>query len=537
MGSAKVGPAEVGSAKVGRPFRMVALLAQSRYRRTPFGGGFLASTGSSVRSFAMSEDAKENQATATAAPPTDDVVVTEHELSTGPGLLAYVAEAGRIVLKEEVTEDGVFQGLRPKAEIFLTSYVAKDQPASRPVTFAFNGGPGSSSVWLHMGLLGPRRVLMGDAGELLPPPYGLSDNAESLLSHSDLVFIDPVSTGYSRVAEGDKAGEYHGYLRDVESVGEVIRLWTSRHGRWLSPKYLIGESYGTTRAAALADHLSSRYGFSLNGVMLISSVLDFTTGSDEQENNDVAFVLGLPTFACLAHYHGLHPGRSLEEVRGEAETFALGDYAHALLLGSRLSREERDRVVAKTAELSGLEPSYVERSELRIESHRFFRQLLRERGQVIGRLDGRFVGYESEAVGERPTADPSYSAIHGPYSAAFNHYVRVELRYENDLPYEILTSRVQPWSYKEFENKHVNVADRLAVAMRHNPHMRVHVAAGYFDGATPYFAADHTFNHLRIPAELRERIEFSYFEAGHMMYVNEESRLRQSAALAAFVTP
>ncbi len=484
----------------------------------------------------MSQDARENEQLATAAPPSDDVVVSEHELSTATGPLGYLAEAGRVVLREEITEEGVFRGLRPKAEIFVTSYVAKDQPRTRPVTFAFNGGPGSSSVWLHMGLLGPRRVLMGDAGALLPPPYDLEDNPESLLTRSDLVFIDPVSTGYSRVAEGDKAEEYHGYLRDLESVGEVIRLWTSRHGRWLSPKYLIGESYGTTRAAALADHLFTRYGFSLNGVMLISSVLDFTTGSDEQENNDLAFVLGLPTFACLAHYHGFHPGRSLEEVRAEAEAFALGDYARALLLGGRLSRQERDRVVAKTAELTGLEPSYVEASELRIESHRYFRQLLRARGEVIGRLDGRFVGYESQAVGERPTADPSYSAIHGPYSAAFNHYVRVELGYESDLPYEILTSRVRPWSYKEFENRHVNVADRLAAAMRQNPHMRVHVAAGYFDGATPYFAAEHTFNHLRIPDEARGRIEFSYFEAGHMMYVHAESRLRQSADLAAFVT-
>jgi carboxypeptidase C (cathepsin A) len=486
--------------------------------------------------FLMSDERPDTEENPTRpAPPIDDIVTSEHRLETAAGKIDYTASAGRIVLREEVFEDGVFQGLKPRAEVFVTAYVAKNGSGNRPVTFAFNGGPGSSSVWLHMGLLGPRRVVMGDAGELAPPPYGLVDNSESLLWSSDLVFIDPVSTGYSRVVEGDKASEFHGYMKDVESVGEVIRLWTSRNGRWLSPKYLIGESYGTTRAGALADHLLTRYGFALNGVMLISSVLDFATGDDESENNDIAFVLSLPTFACMAHYHGLHEGKSLEEVRAEAEAFALGGYARALLYGERLSPEERSEAVAKVAELAGLEQSWVDRAELRIESHRFFRELLRHRGLVIGRLDGRFTGYESDAVGERPTADPSYSAIHGPYSAGFNHYVRTELGYGNDLPYEILTDRVRPWSYKEFENRHVNVADRLAAAMRHNPHMRVHVAAGYYDGATPYFAAEHTFNHLRLPAELRENLEFAYYEAGHMMYVHEESRIRQSADLAAFV--
>jgi carboxypeptidase C (cathepsin A) len=470
------------------------------------------------------------------ASPVDDVVTTRHELFTATGALAYTASAGRVVLREEVQDDGVFRGLKPKAEVFVVSYVADTTEAGpRPVTFAFNGGPGSSSVWLHFGLLGPRRVVMGDAGALAPPPYGLTDNAETLLAHSDLVFIDPVSTGYSRVVEGDKAADFHGYQRDLESVGAVIRLWTSRHGRWLSPKYLIGESYGTLRAAALADHLQTRYGFALNGLMLLSTVLDMGSLDDETDGNDIAFVMSLPTFACLAHYHGLLGDRPLEEVRTEAEEFAVGGYARALLLGNRLPDDDRQAVITRLASLTGLPPVWVERARLRVASHRFFRELLRDRGLVIGRLDGRFTGWEADAVGERATVDPSYTAILGPYAAACNHYLSTELDYKNDLPYEVLTDRVRPWSFKEFEGRQVSVAKRLAAAMRGNPHLQVQIAAGYYDGATPYFAAEHAVQHLQLPDELRGNISFRYYEAGHMMYVHEESRLRQAQDLAAFV--
>jgi carboxypeptidase C (cathepsin A) len=469
--------------------------------------------------------------------PVDDIVSTRHELATGTGALAYTASAGRVVLREEVYEDGVFRGLKPKAEVFLVSYVAHPGDGGpRPVTFAFNGGPGSSSVWLHFGLLGPRRVVMGDVGALAPPPYGLADNAETLLAHSDLVFIDPVSTGYSRVVEGDKVADFHGYQRDLESVGAVIRLWTSRNGRWLSPKYLIGESYGTLRAAALADHLQARYGIALNGLMLVSTVLDLGTLDDKADGNDIAFVLSLPTFACLAHYHGLLGDRPLEEVRAQAEAFAIGDYARALLVGNRLPDDERRAVVSQLAGLTGLRPEWVERANLRIASHRFFRELLRDRGLVIGRLDGRFTGWEADAAGERATVDPSYSAILGPYAAACNHYLSAELEYKNDLPYEVLTDRVRPWSFKEFEGRQVSVAERLAAAMRGNSHLRVQIAAGYYDGATPYFAAEHAVQHLHLPDELRANISFRYYGAGHMMYVHEESRRRQSEDLAAFVT-
>ncbi|MEV0626038.1 S10 family peptidase [Nonomuraea wenchangensis] len=466
------------------------------------------------------------------APPADNLVTTSHSLPSGQ---TYTAVTGTMVLREEVFTEGRFDGLRPKAEVFVTAYTLDGaDAASRPVTFAFNGGPGSSSVWLHLGVLGPRRVVMGDAGALLPPPYGLADNEETLLAVSDLVFIDPVSTGYSRAAEGEKAEPYHGFTGDLESVGEIIRLWTTRNGRWMSPKFLAGESYGTVRAAGLADHLQSRYGMYLNGVMLISSVLDFITG-DFNQGNDLAYALYLPTYAAIAHYHGLHGDRPLADVLREAEEYAARDYPWALARGARLTPEERAAAVARIAALTGLSEDYVDRVDLRVEHIRFFTELLRSRRQVVGRLDGRFVGWDPDAGREHFTADPSMNAIMGPYSAALNHYLRTELDYANDLPYELLTSRVHPWSYKEFEGAHVQVVDKLAAAMRANPHLRVHVACGYHDGATPYFAAEHSFAHLPVPPELAANVEFAYYEAGHMMYVHEPSRLRQSADLAAFV--
>jgi carboxypeptidase C (cathepsin A) len=461
--------------------------------------------------------------------PVDDLVTTSHTL----GDLSYTATAGRLVLRREVLTEGKFDGHMAKAEVFLTSYtVDGTDTARRPVTFAFNGGPGSSSVWLHLGVLGPRRVLAGDAGDIAKPPYELVDNPETLLQHSDLVFIDPVSTGYSRAVKGEKPGDYHGFTPDLESIGEIVRLWTSRNERWLSPKYLAGESYGTLRAAGLAEHLQSRHGMYLNGIMLISSVLDFAT-IDFTEGNDLPYVLYLPTYAAIAHYHGLHGDRALDEVLAEAEEFAARDYPWALAQGSRLA--DRQSIVDKVAALTGLSADYVDRVNLRVEHVRFFTELLRSRRQVTGRLDARFLGWDNDYGREMFSEDPSYSAILGPYTAALNHYVRAELGYANDLPYEVLTGNVHPWSYKEFENSAVTVANKLSAAMRANHNLKVHVASGYFDGATPYYAAEHVLAHLAVPDELRANIETKYYPAGHMMYIHEPSRLRQSADLAAFV--
>src|ERR1041384_7609797 len=317
--------------------------------------------------------------------PSDDFVSAQHSITVKRRKLNYTTTTGRVVLREEVMAEGKFDGHQPKAEVFMTTYALDGaDPKTRPVTFAFNGGPGSPSVWLPLGLLGPRRVVSGDVGELTPPPYELADNAETLLAHSDLVFIDPVSTGYSRAVKGEKPGQYHGFQGDLESVGEVIRLGTSRNGRWMSPKFLAGESYGTTRAAGLADYLQSRYGMYLNGLMLISSVLDFTT-LDFSEGNDLPHTLFLPTYAAIAHYHGLHGDRPLEDVLSDAEDFASRDYPWALARGSRLSTEERAATVARLAALTGLSEDYVDRVNLRVEPGRYFTGRLRHKRLVTGR--------------------------------------------------------------------------------------------------------------------------------------------------------
>jgi carboxypeptidase C (cathepsin A) len=468
--------------------------------------------------------------------PTDDLVTTSHTLTVDQRQLTYTATTGRVVLRKEVLTDGKFDGHLPKAEVFITAYTLDDADATeRPVTFAFNGGPGSSSVWLHLGLFGPRRVVSGDAGDPAPPPYGLVDNTESLLAHSDLVFIDPVGTGYSRAAKNEKPAEHHGFQADIESVGEVIRLWTSRNGRWLSPKFVAGESYGTTRAGGLAHHLQNRHGLYLNGLILISAVLEF--GSlDFTAGNDLPYSTFLPTYAAIAHYHGLLGDRPLADVLSEAEDFAARDYPWALSQGSRLSAEDRANTITRLAALTGLSEDFLDRVDMRVEHVRFYTELLRHRRQTVGRLDGRFTGWDPDYGREHWEADPSFTAITGAYAAALNHYVRAELEYPNDLPYEVLSlSANEAWSFKEFENAHVTVADKLAAAMRANPHLKVHVASGYTDGATPYYATEHVLAHLQLPQELRGNIEVAYYEAGHMMYAHEPSRLRQSRDIAEFI--
>jgi carboxypeptidase C (cathepsin A) len=377
---------------------------------------------------------------------------------------------------------------------------------------------------------------MGDAGALRPPPYALTDNAESLLAVSDLVFIDPVSTGFSRVLEGTKPEPYHGYQGDIESIGELIRMWTSRHKRWMSPKFIAGESYGTLRAGALAEHLQYRHGMYLNGLMLISSVLDVSSIDFENQRNDRAHALYLPTYAAIAHYHGKHGRRSLRSVVDEAEEYAAREYRWVLSQGNRLTSRERAAAAKKIASLTGLSADYVDRAELRIEHLHFFVELLRDQRLTVGRLDARFTGPSANAIAEQTETDPSHDAVAGPYAAAFNHYVRDELEYANDLPYEQISRRVNPWSFKDFEGRPIDVSPNLERAMRQNPDLKVYIAYGYYDGATPHFAAEDVVAHLQIPDSLRDNIEHAYYEAGHMMYIHEPSRQQQSKDLAAFVT-
>jgi carboxypeptidase C (cathepsin A) len=464
-------------------------------------------------------------------PPKEELVVTDHTITVAGQELAYTATAGTLVLKDDAG--------KPKASIFFIAYTKKGEAdlGNRPLTFSFNGGPGSSSVWLHLGLLGPRRVISGDVDQQVPPPYRLVDNEYTLLAASDLVFIDPVSTGYSRAAQGEEAKQFHGLEKDIESVGEFIRLYVTRFKRWRSPKFLIGESYGTTRAVGLAGHLQTRHGLYLNGLMLVSVVLDFATLSFEP-GHDLPYLLYLPTYAATAWYHGrtdTDRWREVRELLREVEQFALNDYALALLQGDRLGEERRRELVARLAGYTGLAPDYIERTNLRVEIFRFCKELLRQQRRTVGRLDSRFSGFDRDAAGEHPEVDPSYSAILGPYTGAFNAYVREELGFVNDLPYEILTSLYETWDYSKHQNKFVNVAETLRAAMAQNPYLRVLVANGYYDLATPYFATEYTFNHLALEPALRDHITMTYYEAGHMMYVHEPSLAQLQDDLVAFV--
>lgn len=474
------------------------------------------------------------------APPADRIVETKHTVTINGVEISYTATAGVIIMKEEVEKDGVSSGEQARAGIFFVAYT-RDGVTDlnrRPITFAFNGGPGSSSVWLHLGLFGPQRVLMSDEGWPLPPPGRFVLNQYSLLDVSDLVFIDPVSTGYSRVVAGESAKQFHDFRKDIESVGDFIRLYTGRYGRWLSPKYLAGESYGTTRAAGLAGYLQERHGLYLNGLILISAVLHFQTLSFDH-GNDLPYMLFLPAYTATAFYHRrLEPElqRDLVATLRAAEAFALGDYALALLQGDRLDDSGIERIATQLARYTGLSRDYIIRSHLRIRDDRFVKELLRDRQRTVGRLDSRFTGYDRDAVGETAEYDPSLAAITGPYTAALNDYVRTQLGFHSDLPYEILTERVWPWSFNDHQNRYVDVAETLRRAMHRNPALRVHVASGYYDLATPYFATRYTLSHLGLDPVLRGQISESFYPAGHMMYIHEPSLAALKAVLAEFVT-
>jgi carboxypeptidase C (cathepsin A) len=475
--------------------------------------------------------------------PQDQIVETKHSIVLNGQEIKYTVTCGTLVLKEEAEKKGdpagESEGEKAKATIFFIAYTRDDvtDKTKRPITFSFNGGPGSSSVWLHLGLLGPRRVVMTDIGDLPPPPYRLTDNAYSLLDLTDLVFIDPVSTGFSRAVVGEKAKEFHGFKKDIESVGDFIRLYASRYLRWTSPKFLIGESYGTTRAAGLSGYLQERHGMYFNGIMLISSILNFATARFTV-GNDLPYILFLPTYTATAWYHQRLAPELQTDLRAtlrEVEQFARGEYTLALAQGAALPADARAQIATKLARYTGLAVEYVERANLRIEIFRFTKELLREERRTVGRLDSRFKGIDRDAVGEQFEHDPSMMNILGPYTATFNDYVRGELKFESDLPYEILTRRVHPWSFRDHENQYVNVAETLRKALTINPHLRVIVANGYYDFATPYFATEYTFNHLELDPSLQKNITLTYYEAGHMMYIHLPSLAQLKNDLTQFV--
>ena len=460
------------------------------------------------------------------------VSVTQHEIKVGDRAIKYVATAGSMTLSKP---DG-----DAKAGVFYVAYtlgeIKKDPAAiavgqARPVTFCFNGGPGSSAVWLHLGAFGPRRVLLPEGGTGTPKaPFQLVDNPYTLLETTDLVFVDPVSTGYSRPEKGQDPKQVHGFNEDVESVGDVIRLYVSKNQRWNSPKFLMGESYGGIRSAGLAGHLQSRYGMSLNGIIIVSGVLDFQTLNGSGDN-DLAFICFLPTMSNVAGYHKKLAPDLLQDPAKTAQTaheFAQGAYASALLKGASLPADEKQAIAAQISKFTSLPEDLVMRENLRISPGLFFGKLLEKERQLVGRFDGR-------VVGDPEVGDPSYNNVYGAFSSSLNAYIRGELRVKNDQPYEILSNQVHPWNYDSFTNRYVNVAGTLSEAIQSNPSLRVYVACGHYDLATPADGIKFSFDHMPLNDKQRQNVHFGYYEGGHMMYTNLPELEKLSWELAEFV--
>ena len=467
----------------------------------------------------------------------DKLSVTHHSVTIKGKKLNYTATTGTLVLKEETNKEGE----KPKASIFFIAYTLDDveDKSQRPITFSFNGGPGSSSVWLHLGVLGPRRVKPDNHGNPPQPPYELTNNEFSILDKTDLVFIDPVSTGFSRAVPGEEAKQFHGFTKDIESVGEFILLYLGRYHRWRSPKFLIGESYGTTRACGLSGYLQDRRGMYLNGIMLVSVALNFGT-IHFAAGNDLPYILFLPTYTATAFWHNkLHQLEtkaegSFEKILDEVRDFALGDYTIALMQGSNISDRRKQAIVKKLSMYTGLTTDYIEKTDLRITINRFCKELLREEGQTIGRSDSRFKGIDRDSAGENFEYDPSLAVIQGAYTATLNDYLRGDLEFESDLPYEIF-GQVHPWDFSGHQNEYVNVADTLRKAMTTNPALKVYVANGYYDLATPFLASEYTFTHLGIDKSLQDNITMAYYGAGHMMYVDMDELEKMKADMDAYL--
>lgn len=461
--------------------------------------------------------------------PPPQVAVSRHSGTFGGQRINYVATAGETYLK---SDDGT-----PRAAINYYSYVKEPRDPSRPVTFLFNGGPGSGSVWLHMGAFGPKRVaLPSDARDDGAPPYPLLDNPDCLLDASDIVFIDPVGTGFSHALGKTEPKEFWGVTKDAKSVAQVIRLWLNDNGRWNSPKFLGGESYGTTRSAAVAHELDGQYNdVALNGIILISTILDFGAQA-EVEGNDMPYIIALPSMAAVAWYHDKVPNKpaTVGQFVDEAKSFAAGEYATALMKGQALTGAERDGIRHKLGRYTGLSETFVERTDLRVSPGRFWKELLRDRGLVIGRLDSRYTGRDRDNAGEGIDNDPSFYGIDGGYTAAINAYVRGDLGFKSDRSYVTIGS-VQPWDWDLGNGDatyYKTVAPYIGQSLRENSGLRVFVGQGYYDFATPFFGAEYALTRTGFP---QDRIQFHFYDAGHMMYVRDEDRHKLAGDIKAFI--
>jgi carboxypeptidase C (cathepsin A) len=454
--------------------------------------------------------------------------------------------------EEGESKDDKEESKNPTAEasMFYVAYTKQNMEADkRPITFLFNGGPGSSTVWLHMGAFGPRRVITADNSHTPAAPYQVVNNDFSLLDASDLVFIDAPGTGFSRIAGKNKEKEFYGVDQDAHAFAEFIVTFLSKYGRWNSPKYLFGESYGTPRSAVLANLLEQDYHLDLNGVMLLSQILNFDLSVDEPENNpgiDLPYVVALPTYAASAWYHHKlavpnAPGE-LEPFLKEVEDFAMKDYAHALAEGTTLPKPERQAIAEKLHQYTGLPVSYILKANLRIDGGEFEKNLQEEADSTVGRLDTRFSGPTMDPLSKEAEYDPQSAAISSAYVSAFNDYVRKALKFGQDKMYRSSAPLWKKWDFKHQPpgadrplQQSTNTMPDLATAMKYNPDLRIFLTGGYFDVATPFYEGWYEMHQLRIPEKLQDHIEYHYYQSGHMVYAHQESLKALHDDAAAFI--
>ena len=477
-----------------------------------------------------SQAAEKPKGEAEKPPKEEPPVVTHHEIHIGGKVLRYTATAGYMPIRNE--ESGEIE-----ANIFFMAYTLDGAPAKRPLMFSFNGGPGSASIWLHLGAIGPRRVKMLPGGEMPEPPFELVDNDDTWLDQTDLVFIDPVGTGYSRAVKKELGKKFFGVRGDISSVAEFIRLYLSRYQRWNSPLFLVGESYGTTRAAGLSGYLIDR-GIALNGVVLVSSVLNFQT-LEFTHSNDLPYILYLPTYTSTAWYHKKLPAdlqqKDLASVLTEAEQYASGTYATSLGKGDSLTAQEKQSLIDQVARVTGLDRSVVDFNDARLEQGVFCRELLKNQKLTVGRLDSRFIGDDISRAREGRFYDPSLAAIRPPFTATFNNYVRTDLGFKSDLEYYVLGGGIGEWDWGSAGEGFPDTSEALRLAFVKNPYMKLFVANGYYDLATPFFATQYTLDHMNLTLQQHQKITLGYYDAGHMMYIKSDSLARLKKDVSAFL--
>ncbi|MFL5561577.1 MAG: S10 family peptidase [Gemmatimonadaceae bacterium] len=457
-------------------------------------------------------------------------VATHHVVRLPNGELRYTATTGMLPIRND--SSGVIEG-----GMFFVAYTRDGvtDPGKRPLLIAFNGGPGSSSVWLHLGAFGPRRVRLMPDGSAPAPPYQVEDNPQTLLDQTDIVFVDPVGTGYSRAARPEFGAKFWGLDEDIAAMGEFIRLYLTRYSRWSSPLFIGGESYGTTRATGLSGYLADR-GITLNGIVLLSTVMDFAASSMSR-GNAAGFVNFLPSYTATAWYHHrLAPelqAKALEQVMAEAKQWAVTQYGPALAMGDRLPADQRAAIVRQLALYTGLSAQFIADNDMQVTLGRFNHELLRGERRVIGRLDSRFTTYDLDPGSENVQLDPSEATIRNTFTPAWNDYVRRELKYRDDDVYYILGGGIGRWHYPQ--NNYADVSPSIERAFTKNPYLRLYVAMGYYDMATPYFAVEYTLGQLRVAPEVRSNIVTEYFAAGHMMYIDDAQDVKLRAGIRKFL--